>query len=809
MVGCFFFATLCIVRPMKARARQRGLAALAALGLLLLICAGALLFAWILHRQHRPSLHELTRMSNPPQPYSYTTGSTAPVHTVSVGPVATAAAPQALTTSASTSTITLKFVQPDSNHAQIAHMITTVLPRMHLTHMPFDDSLATNALQLYLEALDYDRSFFMGTDIERFHQQAVHMAESVQEGDVALAFDIFNTFKARVLNRLGYVNHLLETGFDLKTHERYQWKRKTAPWPSNEKEWDDLWRKKIQNEYVARLVAMKLAEESKSAATNAAPPSITNHTTGVAPSRDTSVSNAPPKRATDAQESVLAPDKLIRKRYERFLTVLNDNDAEWVLQSYLSSFLRAYDPHSEYMSASSAEDFDIGMKLSLVGIGALLSTSEDGAAKIERIIPGGPADRDGRLKAGDRIIAVAQNDGEAEDILHLPLYKTVRKIRGEKGTMVTLTIIPAADITGSVTVPVKLQRDEVKLEESAAKGRMEKVTGDDNAVHALGIINLPAFYADLKSKMKDREEYRSSTRDIAQIITDMQSTGAVEGIVLDLRNNGGGALAEAVEMSGLFITHGPIVQVKESRRIQALSDPNPAILYDGPLIVLINRQSASASEILAGALQDYGRAVIIGDSKTHGKGTVQSLVNLDERKPKLGSIKVTTASFHRITGGSTQLQGIRADLLLPSFLETMEVGEEYLPHALSWTRVPSANYRMFRDLQPLIALLRARSQARQKTDGRFTVHHNLMEKLATQQATQDIALNLEERLGLARSEKELQEMQKEMEDEEEEADAAHPKPGDKNDLVLSETLRILCDMISLSANEKARQPLVQ
>jgi carboxyl-terminal processing protease len=569
-----------------------------------------------------------------------------------------------------------------------------------------------------------------------------------------------------------------------------------------------LWRKKVKNEYVARVVSRRLADEDRTNRVNGAvqsepPAAATNQAeTAVRPAGDTNKNDK--TAASEAlAEASLSPEDFIRKRYAQYLTVLNDSDADFVMQRYLSAFAQAYDPHSEYMTPSSTEDFDIGMKLSLVGIGALLA-SEDGAARIERVIPGGPAERDGRLKAGDKIIAVAQGDKAPVDILHWPLYKAVRLIRGEKGTKVVLTVIPAADISGGRVVKIDLVRDEVKLEEQEAKGEVDAIPGFSGVTNQIGVIKLPAFYADMRNRINGSTEYKSSTRDVARLVEDMKGKG-VQGIILDLRSNGGGSLAEAVEMTGLFLRAGPVVQVRESRGIQVLSDPDPGVLYQGPLVVLVNRQSASASEILAAALADYGRAVVVGDTKTHGKGTVQSWQNLDERNPKLGSIKVTTHSFYRVAGGSTQLKGVVPDIVLPSVLDVIEIGEEYLPHAMGWTVVNMAQYRPVADLSLWITDLRQATEARRAKDPRFVAQAAMIQRIKKRMETAEISLNLEDRMALAREEKGMEKLQAEALGEDE-FETADPKQKNKeSDIVLAETERIMGDLIAaMSKKEQAK-----
>jgi carboxyl-terminal processing protease len=678
-----------------------------------------------------------------------------------------------------------KPLAPDVQAAEVARYFEKMMPRLHLSHQPLDEGVATNALDLYLGMLDYDRTFFLASDIEEFKKEGTKQVERLHNGDVSLAFRIMERFKNRVRNRVEYADSLISKGFDCTVKETYVWKRKDQPWPANEQDWNELWRKKVKNEYVARLVAKQMADSEK-----------TNGVTKVeaAPGKTgtAGTNGATVVRASEA-DALLSPDAFLRKRYKQFLLVLEDSDAEFVLQRYFTAFTQAYDPHSEYMTPSTSEDFEIGMKLSLGGIGALLQ-SEDGAAKIEKIITGGPAARDGRLKPGDKIIAVTQENGETVDIMHWPLYKAVGVIRGKKGSKVILTVIPASDISGSRTVKIQLVRDEVKLEDQEAKGDVTTVPGPDGKTNTIGVIDLPVFYADMKNRSNGGAEYKSSTRDVARIMADMKEK-QVQGVILDLRDNGGGSLAEAVEMTGLFFPSGPVVQVRESRGVQVLNDPDPETLYGGPLVVLVNRRSASASEILAAALQDYGRALIVGDAKTHGKGTVQSWQPLNERTPGLGSIKVTTHSFYRVAGGSTQMKGVVPDIIIPSVLDVLEVGEEYLPHAIPWTVISMARYDAFADLSPLVPGLRQKSEERRSKDHRFSAQKDVIERVRKHQQVSEISLNLQDRLELAREEKGLDKAQNEVLGEDDPGKDPSQKNPDK-DLVLKETERILADLIS-------------
>lgn len=663
---------------------------------------------------------------------------------------------------------------PDAHHMRAAKLMALNLPLRHLNREPLTERIATNALAIYLDTLDFERAYFLQTDIDAFTAKGPDLAEQLRAGDLTFAFHVYNVLKTRVANRVAFVNELLDQGLDLEVDETYPWKRRKAEWPANEEAWNDLWRRKIKHEYVGHAVSRRIGA-------------------GELPDLDSenTVTNA-----SLAAQLKMTPEERIRKNYERLLTILRDNDANWVTERYLNAFTRAYDPHSDYLSPWGVEDFEIGMKLSLQGIGALLS-SEDGAAKVERLIPGGPAERDGRLKPGDKIIAVAQGDNPPVDVLHWPLSRTVRLIRGEKGSKVVLTVIPASDSTGAELAVIDLIRDEVKLEEQAAKSELKTVIGEDGVERRIGVITLPEFYADLKG-LGARQDARSSAKDVARLLGELRDQGA-EAVVLDLRNNGGGSLSDAIQMTGLFIERGPVVQVRDQRRVVPLNDPDPGVLFRGPVAVLVNRLSASASEILAGALQDYSRAIIIGDSKTHGKGTVQTLIPLSNVSTNVGQIKVTTASFYRIAGGSTQLRGVEPDIVIPSPLETLEVGEEHLPHALPWSQVAEAIFQPVGDLPAYQGELKLRSRARLERSEKFRTYTNLLAQIAERQRAPEITLRLDTRLALAESERE---MRKALEDEVGAVDGEEGKSR-RTDFALAESMQVLCDWLALRESARA------
>jgi carboxyl-terminal processing protease len=675
-------------------------------------------------------------------------------------------------------------VQPKEIYGQITRIVAEGLPVTHINHEELSDEVAVEALEIYLDQLDYDRTYFMQPDIASFREKACELDDAFREGSLQFAYDVFNLYRERVRDRVQHVDRLLEKGFDLDADESYLWQRKDAPRAGNREAWDALWRKKVKNEYIAFVVNKKLAEERQ------------------AEDPDYKAAN---ESDEDMEELKLTPEERIRKRYRQLLSVVDGHDAEFVLQTYLNAFTQAYDAHTSYFSPRANEDFDINMKLSLTGIGAVLNV-KDGAARIVRLVTGGPAERDGRLKPGDKIIAVAQGpDEKPVDILYWPLYRSVRLIRGEPGTTVVLTVIPASDVSGTKLSKVDLVRETIKLEDQAARLDTREMSTDQGRESVkIGVITLPEFYADIRGIRNGEEDSRSSSRDVKRLVTEAKEKG-VDGLILDLRNNSGGALSEAIEMTGFFIKQGPVVQVKGSRSLNVLHDPDSGILYDGPLVVLVNRMSASASEILAGALQDHGRALVIGDTKTHGKGTVQSVFPLDRYNAKLGSLKVTTAGFYRVNGQSTQLKGVEPDIVLRSAFDVMDVGEEFLPNVLQESWVNATQYTPDATLKGKVEALRKRSEARRASDEPYRAYEALVDRLAERTRMKYIPLKLDDRLELARQDRELNELQEKL--SEELSGLAGKSSGEENDdnasasdVILRETLYILRDLIRINGS---------
>ena len=663
---------------------------------------------------------------------------------------------------------------PKDHYGVIAKKLSRALPLGHLSQRGLDDSISSQAWTNLLDSFDFDRSYFLQSDINSFTNYMYRIDNMVKTGDVTLPYEVYGVFKKRVRERYEFVTNQISRGFNYDLDENYKFRRKKMNWPADREEQDDLWRKRIKNDILAMILRKELAKE---AATN-----ITEEVSSVS-----------------TNKNVLSPSENVAKRYKQYKIIIEDMDEEAILQRFLSSVAYAFDPHTDYMSPMRKEDFDIDMNLSLCGIGASLR-SEDGMAKIMEIIPGGPASRDKRdirLIRDDRIIGVGQGDEEIESIVHLPLSKSVRKIRGEKGTKVVLEVIPASDPSGTTTKLVDLIRDEVKLEEQAATGYVSRVTLADGKFMKIGVVRLPTFYATMDKKPGD-VGYRSATDDVKKYIG-LFNKENVAAMILDLRNNGGGSLREAISLTGLFIRSGPAVQVRELNRIMVLPVPNTVAAFRRPMAVLINRASASASEIVAGALQDYGRAVIIGDSKSHGKGTVQTVLPLGSSK--YGSLKLTTASFYRINGASTQRKGVQSDIVIPSRLEGLDIGEEKLPNSLPWTEVEPARYMPVCNLSKFFTDLRRMSAERLAENTEYAKYCKLVNGFQEATEREELPLLKSKRKKLMEDEKALQELDRS--DDQmgiEGVDAPEPEEPDpdEKDIILNESKYILADLIGIT-----------
>ena len=673
-------------------------------------------------------------------------------------------------------------VAPEPVYPEIARRVTRQLALNHLSGERFGDRLSAVAWTNLVDALDYDRSLLTQADLARLAPQEKRLDDMIARGDLSFGYDLMQLIRERLEARCDFVEAILKEPepFDFTVDESYFWKRRKAERPADEAAQRALWRACLKNEYLALTLAKELdAEEAAQAQAE-----------GKEPEEDED------PRDEDLDEPVPV---ILAKRYGALRDAFTEMDSETVLQRYLSAVANAYDPHTDYMSPMNFEDFSMEMNLTLCGIGASLRY-DDGAVRVMELMSGGPAARDPRdirLQEGDLIIGVGQGDGPIEDIRHKPLSRTVRKIRGPKGSKVVLRVIPASDKSGSRTKLVDLVRDEVKLEEQAVTGRVERLTLPDGGERRLGYVRIPTFYAGMVGGA-DGADARSMTRDLLRYIQDFNQEH-VDGLVIDLRNNGGGSLAEALAMTGLFVT-GPAVQVRDRSRVQTLNAQG-RVAFRKPLLVLVNRNSASASEIVASAFQDYGRALVVGDSKTHGKGTVQTVLGLGDNKI-YGADRVTSACFFRINGGTTQLRGVVPDLVLPSIYDALDLGEDQLPGALPYTEIPPAYYAKTEDVAPFLPRLKAASDARLRDDAQYQAAQSLIAHVRRANAEQTVPLNIDARRERMRAERAMEKLQ---EDALRGGSAKARKEGPtvENDPVLRESLRILSDYIDLRGGPDA------
>lgn len=668
-----------------------------------------------------------------------------------------------------------KDLEPTPDMSTISRTASFLLTNHHFSQKKLDDDLSEQLFDDYFKTLDPTRMFFTQEDISRFEASKKQLGAQVRKGDIQFAFDVFKFFLKRLDEYEKFTDDYIKTNPSLNQNDEFEFNRAKLPWPANVTELHDIWKKKIRND----LILLELLDRSRAANTAANPAPVVK----------------------DKKVSAKSPTERTLQRIKQFLQYYREMEAIDVLELYLSSMTKVYDPHSEYMSPRSEEDFNINMKLSLVGIGALL-TNEDGYTKIVKIIPGGPADLDGRLKAEDRIIAVAQEDSEPVDTLDMPVNKVVNLIRGKENTKVFLTILEASKGSAAVPMVISLTRQNVRLQESEASGKIYEIPGKAGKKR-IAVLTLPSFYIDFAAAYKGDADYKSSTRDIANLIKKFSGEGPLDGVVLDLRTNGGGSLLEAVTLTGLFIKEGPVVQVRDQRgkKVEADQD-NGFVLYDGPLAVLTNRFSASAAEIFAGAIKDYQRGIILGDSKTHGKGTVQTLIELERYTaflgPKIpsGSVKLTNAKFYRINGASTQLKGITPDIIFPSFTDNMDIGEDKLPHAMKWDTIQPVEYQVADPRLPtVIPILRERALSRVENNKEFTALKHDIDTFRKIRDRKTVSLNLEKRWTEYLAEKKLQDEQdKLLRLEQDDA-----KKNSSKDLYMAETLNVMGDYIDLNA----------
>ena len=643
---------------------------------------------------------------------------------------------------------------PGPNDRQITLAVKSYLEREHFLRKPIDDEIAARWFNTFLAALDPLKIYFLQSDVDSFAERKSSLDDLVRRGDVSFAYEVYDRFLERVDARIPIVEELLNSKLDFNQKESIVIDRDIAVWAKTQDEVRDKWKKRIKYDLLVQKMEKVAPEEAR---------------------------------------------KKLLRRYTSFAKRMHQMNADELLETYLSSLTSSLDPHTSFMSPGTLENFEITMRLQLDGIGASLK-GEDGYTTVAELVPGGAADKDGRLKKKDRIVGVGQDrEGEMVDVVDMNLNDVVKLIRGKRGTVVRLKVIPV-----SQTVPkvYDIVRAKIELQDSAARGEIiEEGIKADGSPWRIGVINLPSFYMDMAAARQGQADYKSSTRDCRELLEGFREEG-VDCVALDLRNNGGGSLPESISLTGLFIDTGPVVQIKDAdQRVQQYDDLEPGVVWDGPLVVLVNKFSASASEIVAGAIQDYRRGLVIGDSATHGKGTVQSLLDLGRQlfqrlpnAPSLGALKITMQQFYRPSGLSTQMEGVKSDVQLPSITDHLPVGEADLDNAIPFDRVGKADFTATNDVnESMLETLQQRSTVRVADDEEF-------QELATDIARYEERKN-EKTLSLLESDfvrewNEGKAAEKE-EEEKQEENAGPRRPVVRRDFYFDEAMRVTTDYLSV------------
>ncbi len=570
----------------------------------------------------------------------------------------------------------LERVKPNDKHQEESKLVVKLVDKLHYKASELDDDFSQKILDKYINTLDPNKMYFLGEDIVNFNRWKHELDDDLKAGDLKPAFQIFNVFKQRVLNQKEFAKSLLKKELTFEADEKYLWDREKAPWAIDQNELNDVWTKKVKNDYLSLQLLDKEPEKIK---------------------------------------------ETLNKRYSVMAKRIEDLKSDSVFQYFMNAYLTLVEPHTGYMEPVSSENFEINMKLSLEGIGAVLGNDGE-YTSIQTIVKGGPADLEGSLKSGDKVLAVGQDEeGSFEDVIGWSIEDVVQLIRGEKGSTVRLRIIGEDDGPETMPKTVNIVRDKVKLEQQAAQHQIFEVKNGKHS-RKIGVIDLPTFYLDFAGLQSGDPDYRSTTKDVKKILNKFKEEG-VQGVIVDLRNNGGGSLYEAVQLSGLFIDKGPIVQTKLSYgKVDVKKDVDPRLSWNGPMVVMVNKLSASASEIFAAAMQDYGRAVIVGN-QTYGKGTVQNVMPLNDYyndpEVKMGQLKMTMGQFFRINGGSTQNRGVIPDITFPQSPGLEDYGEAAYENALPWNSIASSDYTLFDDLSDEISLLRKKYKARSEVNFEF------------------------------------------------------------------------------------------
>ena len=656
---------------------------------------------------------------------------------------------------------------PTERHARVARLVGSMFERSHYRQAPVNDPVSSLVLDRYLEALDGSRSYFLASDISEFERYRYQLDDAVTSGNLEPAFAIFNKLQVRSRERMKFALKALEKEPDFTLDESFEFDRRKAPWATSTAELDELWRKRVKNDAISLMLTDKTWPEAR---------------------------------------------EILRKRYERAARRGEQITADDVFESFMNAFAHVFDPHSSYFSPRNSEEYRIQMSLSYEGIGASLQMIDDYVTVME-ILPGGSAQQSGEIKATDRILAVGQGKGgELVDVVGWRLDDVVQLIRGPVGSDVKLLVQPGKASPGAAEKTLLLPRAKITLDAQAAKKELRTIKRGEDSLR-IGVITVPSFYQDYNARAAGSDDYRSTTRDVRKLIEQFKAEGGIDGLVLDLRENGGGHLTEAIGLVNLFVARGPVVQLRETGgRVEVLESEMADPAYDGPLTILVDRFSASASEIFAAAMQDYGRGVVIGQ-ETYGKGTVQNLYPLDRyalgQDPGYGQLTVTIGMYYRVTGDSTQNRGVAPDIRLPSAISTEEVGESSRDGALPWNRIRPARFKPEGSMAPLVADLQRRHDERAASDPGFQHALAEIEAIETMRSQRSVSLNLEKR----RAEREsLTDEQLQRENERRAALGEEPLPDsseikdDLPDAMLSEAAEITADLTQIEPRYVARTP---
>ena len=633
-----------------------------------------------------------------------------------------------------------------------AKYVSSMISKFHISQKPLDDRISAMLVQRFVKELDPQKLYFVKPDIDGFAKYRDHLDDYLKQGKADFGYEVFALYLKRLDERLAVAHKLIDAPHDFALDESMVIDGDQLAWSADAAEANERWRKRVKYDLLTLQLDKVSAEDGR---------------------------------------------KRLHKRYDTVKRSAHDMEDNEVLEMYLSSMAHCFDPHSSYMSKQSVEDFEIQMRLSLQGIGAALQ-AEDGVTVVKQIVAGGAAEKDGRLKVGDKITAVGQEEGDFQEILEMKLNKVVRLIRGDGGTKVRLRVLKK---TGE-TVVYELTRQTIALTSQEVKGEIiqtgERVPGTKGRV---GVINIPSFYRDFGGAQQGKDDFKSTARDVLKVLNDFRTQGGVDAIVVDLRMNGGGALSEAIEVSGLFIDRGPVVQVKEQNgRIKSHDDEEPGVEYSGPLLVLCNRLSASASEIFAAAIKDYGRGIVIGDVTTHGKGTVQNVMPVSSQMFRMlngskdrGSVKLTINQFYRVNGDSTQNRGVESDVVLPSLIDHMDLGESFLENALAFDHIAPAKFAAYGYNTPqVVAALKEASQKRVAVDPKFQQVAKDIERYLARKNRKTVSLNEE----AMKRERDDDKAAKEVEKEEEENETKSDKPVFAKTEYNNEVLQIALDYSS-------------